>query len=190
MKLPLDFYTDEDTINIAKQLLGKVLYTNIDNVICSGIIYETEAYCGIEDKACHAYNNKITNRNKVMYLHGGVSYIYLCYGLHHLFNVVTNKKNIPHAVLIRAIKPLEGIKQILKRRRQKKLIPNICNGPGNSSQAMGIKTELNGQLLNGNIIWIEDLNIKIEQHRVESSPRIGIDYAQEYANMPWRFFIK
>ena len=129
-KLTRDFYLQEDVVKISRELLGKVLCTKFNGKFTSGIITETEAYAGIPDKASHAYNGRRTKRTEVMYGMGGTAYVYLCYGIHHLFNIVTNKKDIPHAVLIRAVKPLDGIDLILKRRNQKKLTEKISSGPG------------------------------------------------------------
>src|ERR1017187_7820728 len=126
MKLKREFYLREDVVQIAKELLGKVLFTNIGGKITAGIITETEAYAGITDKASHAYNNRRTPRTETMYAEGGVAYVYLCYGIHHLFNVVTAQKDTPHAVLIRAIKPIEGIPAILKRRNKTKIDKTIA----------------------------------------------------------------
>lgn len=148
MKLKRDFYTREDVVQIAQELLGKILFTNINGKITAGIITETEAYAGASDRASHAYNNRRTARTEAMYAVGGATYVYLCYGMHHLFNVVTNKINTPHAVLIRGIKPYEGIETILKRRSKKNISDNVCNGPGKVSQGLGIKvSHTRGDLL-------------------------------------------
>lgn len=186
-KLTQEFYTRNDVVQISKDLLGKVLYTCIDGVITSGIITETEAYEGITDKASHAYGGKRTARTEVMYSQGGCSYVYLCYGIHYLFNVVTNVKDVPHAVLIRAIKPVEGIEVILKRRNQTKLSSTITKGPGKVSQALGISKYHNKIDLQGDSIWIEDRNILVKENDLIISKRIGIDYAQEDADLPYRF---
>lgn len=189
-KLTKDFYTRPDVVEISKDLLGKHLFTKIDNKITAGIITETEAYAGISDKASHAYNNRRTQRTEVIYAEGGIAYVYLCYGIHHLFNVVTNKKDKPHAVLIRAIKPIEGIDIILKRRSQKKVSPTTSGGPGTLSQSLSIKTTHTGIDLTGNKIWIEDRGIKIKKNQITIGPRIGVDYAKEDALLPYRFIIK
>ncbi len=186
-KLSVDFYKRNDIVQIAKELLGKCLYTNIDNKITAGIITETEAYASITDKASHAYNNKRTKRTETMYHEGGVSYVYLCYGIHHLFNVVTNTKDVPHAVLIRAIKPIEGINTILKRRNKTKLNSKIASGPGTLSQALGISIKDDNINLDGNRIWIEDNGILVLEKDIVFSQRIGIDYAEEDALLPYRF---
>ena len=187
-KLNLDFYTRNDTLGIAKELLGKYLCSFIDGIYTSGIIIETEAYLGIKDKASHAYGGKFTNRTKAMYENGGTSYIYLCYGMHHLFNVVTNKKGIPDAVLIRAIKPVDGIEHILKRRGMKKINPKISAGPGTLSKALGITIKFNNISLIKDIIWIENRDFKFSE-KITQLPRIGVDYAKEDALLPYRFKI-
>ena len=189
MKLSQNFYTRKDVVRIAKELLGKVLFTRINGVITGGIITETEAYAGVADRASHAYNNRRTERTEVMYSHGGRAYVYLCYGIHHLFNVVTNQKDIPHAVLVRAIKPLEGIKTILKRRKKKMLSTTICGGPGTVSNGLGIKTAHTGISLIEKTIWIEDRGIKIKEKDIIKNPRIGVDYAGVDALLPYRFTV-
>jgi DNA-3-methyladenine glycosylase len=128
-KIPLEFYQGVDVVAIARELLGKVLVTNIDGAITSGMIVETEAYHGLKDKACHAYNGRRTARTEVMYQSGGLAYVYLCYGIHSLFNIVTNVKDRADAVLIRAIEPLEGLEVMMERRKQAKLQPTLTAGP-------------------------------------------------------------
>lgn len=186
-KIPKEYFLDNDVVSISKNLLGKTLCSNITGVITTGIITETEAYAGITDKASHAYNNRRTARTEIMFAEGGVAYVYLCYGIHHLFNIVTNKKGIPHAILIRAIKPIQGIETILKRRKKEKLHKNISSGPGTVSQSLGITTALSGTVLTGNIIWIEDHGISINEKDIIAGPRIGVDYAGEDAFLPYRF---
>ncbi|MBI4930452.1 MAG: DNA-3-methyladenine glycosylase [Bacteroidetes bacterium] len=189
MKLPREFYTRQNTVLIAKELLGKVLYTRFDEKISAGIITETEAYAGETDRASHAYGGRRTNRTETMYSVGGTAYVYLCYGMHHLFNVVTNEKNIPHAVLIRGIKPLEGIEIILIRRGKKKNYVHICSGPGTVSQGLGINTTHTGINLLGNKIWIEDKGVIVSKRQITKSPRIGVDYAGADALLPYRFLV-
>jgi DNA-3-methyladenine glycosylase len=189
-RLPKKFYTREDVIQISKDLLGKFLYTNIDGKFTGGMIVETEAYHGAEDKASHAFGNKKTPRTEPFYEEGGISYVYLCYGIHYLFNIITNKKDIPHAVLIRAIEPTEGIEQMLHRRRMTKPLYNLTAGPGAMSMALGITTKHNAIDLRGNQIWLEDQNIKIAEENIIASPRVGVAYAKEYALKPWRFRVK
>tara|TARA_Y100001968_G_C19334018_1_gene705834 strand:+ start:174 stop:776 length:603 start_codon:yes stop_codon:yes gene_type:complete len=190
VKLDYDFYQQDDVVLISKQLLGKVIYTNINNHITSGIIIETEAYAGVNDRASHAYGGKLTNRTEIMYAKGGVSYVYLCYGIHHLFNIVTNKKNIPHAILIRAIEPIKGLEVMMRRRGKTRLDNSLTNGPGILSMALGIKKIHSGISLLGDIIWIEDHNIHFKSTEIVSSTRIGIDYAKADSKLLWRFYIK
>jgi DNA-3-methyladenine glycosylase len=190
-KLTYPFYQRPDVVQISKDLVGKVLCSQIGNQpVTSGMIVETEAYCGRNDKACHANNGLRTQRTETMYQAGGVAYIYLCYGIHHLFNVVTNKKEKADAVLIRAIKPLDGTSVILSRRGADSLSPAVTAGPGRLTQALGITTTLSGTDLTGPTIWIEDRNIYFNADEMACSPRIGVDYAGDHAHRPWRFFLK
>ena len=156
----------------------------------SGIIVETEAYAGVNDKASHAYGGRRTKRTKTMYAPGGISYVYLCYGIHHLFNIVTNKENIPHAVLIRAIQPRDGIDIILQRRKKKKVDRSLMAGPGSLTRSLGITVKDSGTLLMDNLIWLEDQNIQIKNQDILASPRVGVQYAGKDANNPWRFRVK
>lgn len=189
--LPKDFYLSNDVVALGKELLGKFIFTKIGEApITGGMIIETESYKGIEDKASHAYLGKRTNRNEMMYAEGGCAYIYLCYGMHALLNVVTNKKEIPHAVLIRAIMPTEGIDTMLERRNKAIHDKNLTSGPGTLTQALKISKELNGISLSSEVLWIEDKGVKITKKDIVCSKRIGIDYAEEHALLPWRFTIK
>ncbi len=154
------------------------------------MIVETEAYKGISDKASHAYNGRFTERTQIMYKEGGAAYIYLCYGIHHLFNVVTNVEGTPHAVLIRAIEPIEGIDTMLKRRKKKQLDYTLTSGPGSLSEALGIHYSHSGISLYENKIWIADEGIKINRNNIIASPRVGVAYAKEDALLPYRFRIK
>lgn len=186
-KLGKDFFLRDNVVEISRELVGKFLVTRVNNVLTSGMIVETEAYNGIVDRASHAYNNRRTARNEVMYGQGGNAYVYLCYGIHHLFNIVTNKKEIPHAVLIRAVIPKEGIDIVLKRRKQKSLTTKISDGPGTLSQALGIKTLHSGISLSGGLIWIEDRAVQFDKKDVKAGARIGVDYAGKDALLPYRF---
>lgn len=188
-KLKRGYYLQEDVVLVAKDLLGKVIYTRIDERLVSAIITETEAYAGISDKASHAFGGRRTARNEIMYGKGGMAYVYLCYGMHHLFNVVTNAADVPHAVLVRAVKPQEGIETILKRRNQLALAKNTSAGPGTVSQALGITTALNGIDLTGKTIWLQDEGIKVVKKEIITGPRIGVDYAGEDAKLPYRFIL-
>ncbi len=189
-KLPRSFYERDDVVQISRELIGKVLCTRFGNTLTSGIITETEAYNGRTDRACHAYPDVRTDRTETLYGPPGKAYIYLCYGIHHLFNVVTNREGLADAILIRALNPLDGIEKMLKRRRKEKIGPMLTNGPGKLSQALGIKTSYDQTDLAGYKIWIEDRGVKIHSGDIASSPRIGVDYAGEHANLPWRFTLK
>jgi len=189
-KLPYSFYQQEDVTSLAVQLLGKQLFTLIDGKLTGGTIVETEAYNGIIDKASHAYNGKLTPRTATMYEAGGISYVYLCYGIHHLFNVVTNAKNNPHTVLIRGIEPTEGLSTMLKRRNMQSLAPRITAGPGALAKALGIDKNVNAKDLLGDEIWIEDNGIHFKPEQIIAAPRVGVDYAEDHALLPWRFYIK
>ncbi|MBL7923510.1 MAG: DNA-3-methyladenine glycosylase [Bacteroidia bacterium] len=190
MKLDPSFYLRNNVLKIARELLGKVIVTDIEGERCSGIITETEAYAGIDDKASHAFGGRRTARTEIMYRVGGTAYVYRCYGIHDLFNVVSNRAEIPHAVLIRAIHPLEGIR-IMEQRRKKKLESSgFSSGPGTLSQALGISLKHTGLSLHENTIWIEDRNIRIPGKMVEITGRIGVEYAGEDAALPYRFLIR
>lgn len=189
MKLPPEFYQRDDVVGISRELLGKFLFTNTGGDLTGGIIVETEAYRGPEDKASHAWNGRFTERTKTMYQPGGHAYVYLCYGIHYLFNVVTAGKNTPHAVLVRAVKPVEGIDVQLRRRNMSSLHPRITAGPGSVCKALGIDKSLNGASLEGPAIWIEDRGTIIESDTIKAGPRVGVDYAEEHALLPWRFRI-
>ncbi len=189
-RLNKTFFTRNDVITISKELLGKVLVTNHNGVKTSGMITETEAYMGPLDRASHAYNNKRTKRTETMFLTGGIAYVYLCYGMHSLFNVVTNKKDIPHAILIRALKPIDGVDVMLKRRKLSTVSKKLTAGPGILTKALNISMQHNGLSLIGSNIWIEDRGFDYSNPKIDASPRIGIDYAGEDAKLPWRFTIK
>ena len=186
-KLDRSFYLSDDVVQVARDLLGKVLVTNINGIITAGKIVETEAYCGRGDKACHA-NGKRTARTEVMYGVGGYAYVYLCYGIHHLINVVTNKEGQADAVLIRALEPLKGLDEMKLRRGNTK--SKLASGPGTLSQAMGIHVKMTGTDLLGDQIWISPGNEINPTKEIVSGTRIGVDYAEEDALRPWRFIIK
>lgn len=189
MKLHLSYYRNEDVLYLAKDLLGKILYTRIGAEITAGIIVETEAYYGVADKASHAYGGKRTRRTHTMYQSGGISYVYLCYGMHHLFNIVTSVENEPHAVLVRAVEPFIG-KEIMEARRNMAFTrAAISSGPGSAAKALGIDRTFNAKDLTGEDIWIEDHGLQFEDTAIAKVPRVGISYAKEYAALPWRFFV-
>lgn len=189
MKLPESFYTRTNVVKIANELLGKTLVTNLDGVITSGIIVETEAYAGVTDKASHAYGGRRTARTEVMYMPGGTAYVYLCYGIHHLFNVVTNVRDVPHAVLIRAIEPLQGIEKMLERRGKEQLQPSLTAGPGAMSVALGIHTWHTGLSLSGDEIYVAE-GIKVKPSDIVAATRVGVAYAMDDALRPYRFYIR
>ena len=188
--LPPSFYLLNDILKVSKQLLGKLLLTNINGARTAGIIVETEAYAGIDDRASHSYNNNKTKRNEAMFFKGGIAYIYLCYGIHNLFNVVTNTEKDPQAVLIRAIEPTIGIQNMLKRRKIDKLSHNLTSGPGKLSEALGLSLDYNKTSLQGPNIGIYNIGRNIPDSRVMKSKRIGVDYAGKDALNLWRFRIK
>ena len=189
-KLPIEFYDRKDVVQIAVDLLGKILITKFDGITTSGKIVETEAYIGLTDKASHSFGGKRTVRNEYMYAAPGIAYVYICYGMHHLFNVVTNKKNIPDAVLIRAVEPLEGIETMLKRTGKIKLDYTLTKGPGNMGKALGLSKTHSGANLLSDKIFICNDNICLTKHEIGESKRIGVESAGAAALYPYRFFIK
>jgi len=190
MILPESFYARKDVVKIARELLGKVLVTEFDGIYTAGMIVETEAYAGITDKASHAFGGRRTGRTEVMYRHGGAAYVYLCYGIHHLFNVVTNIRDTPHAILIRAVEPLDGIDAMLARREMIKMKPVLTAGPGAMSKALGIHTSHTGLSLQGPDIYIEDRGIKVLKKDIIAATRVGVAYAMDDALRPYRFYLK
>jgi len=186
------FYQREDVVQISKDLLGKYLVTEFDGQLTAGKIVETEAYRGPDDKACHAWNNRFTDRTRVMYETGGVAYVYLCYGMHLLFNVVTGPKGMAHAVLIRAIEPIQNVEIMQLRRNMTALKPQLTAGPGAMSQALGIKTAFNGMNLMdlASPIRIEDRGEVVDESDILTGPRVGVESAGECALWPWRFVVK
>ena len=189
-KLDHQFYDNEDVVFLARQLLGKLLVTRIDQIHTSGRIVETEAYAGAIDRASHAYGGRRTNRTEIMFGEPGKAYVYLCYGIHHLFNIVTNKKDVPHAILIRSVEPVDGIEDMLIRTGKRKADYTLTKGPGNVSRALGIRTTHTGTDLYGNLIYIVDDNVSPPDDSIISSARIGVDYAGDDATLLYRFHIK
>jgi len=189
-KLPLSFYRQSDVVAIARLLLGKYFFSHIDDHLCGGMITETEAYAGVIDRASHAYNGRRTTRTKTMYLPGGISYVYFTYGMHHLVNVVTAGKDIPHAVLIRGIIATKGIETQEIRRKMLSGRKQFTNGPAKVCQALGITRQHNAISLSGDILWIADNGFAPEEAQIIATPRIGVDYAGEDAGLPYRFILK
>lgn len=189
-KLGREFYTRCDTLRLARELLGKRLVVpSAAGLRVSGMIVETEAYIGPEDKASHAYNNRRTARTEIMYGMGGTAYVFFIYGMYYQLNVVTNGADIPHVVLLRAVEPEEGVELMLERRAVRKET-ELTNGPGKLCKAFGIDRTYNGADLTGDRIWIEDAGVRLTTRRIASGPRIGINYASEFVHKPWRFWIK
>jgi len=188
--LPDSFYDRPGVVAVAKDLLGKVLVTVFEGRRTSGRIVEVEAYNGVVDRASHAWSGRRTGRTEVMFGPAGVAYVYLIYGIHHLFNVVTNKRDVPHAVLVRALEPMEGVPVMLERTGKKKLDHTLTRGPGNLSRAMGLHTTHTGFSLLGESIYIADDGYRPRRSEIVATPRIGVDYAGEDAALPYRFFIK
>lgn len=189
MKLQLSYYLNQDVLFLTKDLLGKVLFTQIEGKVTAGVIVETEAYFGIQDKASHAYGGRRTNRTETLYSEGGVSYVYLCYGIHHLFNIVSSVAGEPHAVLIRAVEPLVGKEIMELRRNMPATKAAISSGPGSAAKALGIDNSFNKKELTGEEIWVEDHGIRYTDDEIAAVPRVGVAYAQEDAFLPWRFFV-
>lgn len=189
MRLDPGFYERSNVVKIARELLGKALYTQVDGVCSGGIIVETEAYSW-KERGCHAFGGKMTPRNEVMFRTGGHAYVYLCYGMHNLFNVVTNVEGLADAVLIRAIQPVQGIDAMNGRRGKMKDSFQLTSGPGKLTKALGIDRSFNGKFLLNSEVWIEDVGEKLERKHIVASKRIGIDYAGEDAKLPWRFVVK
>jgi len=192
MKLDRSFYTRDDVCLIAKELLGQFLCVENGGLVFKAMIVETEAYKGPEDKASHAYNNRRTKRTSTMFKTGGTSYVYLCYGIHQMMNVVTSNEEQPHAILLRAAQPMNHIPILADQFKSRKKSALLLSGPGNLCKGLRITKEYNNlDLVNSNKIWIESIqNSKSSVFSIVESPRVGIAYAKEYANEPWRFRIK
>jgi DNA-3-methyladenine glycosylase len=188
-KLPLSFYLHQDVVGIAKDLLGKILVTAWNGEITSGRIVETEAYAGEEDKASHASKGR-TDRTEVMYAGGGRAYVYLCYGIHQMFNIVTAAEGEPHAVLVRAVEPLKGKAIMLQRTGKKTWDHSITSGPGRVGKAFGFHTSQCGLSLTSDELYIADDGFPVAEEDIVSSPRIGVDYAGEHAAWHYRFYLR
>src|ERR1700694_4798847 len=188
-KLPRDFYTRPNVLEVARDLLGKKLVVPARNGSrVAGIIVETEAYCGPEDRASHAYGGRRTNRTETMFGIGGTAYVYFVYGMYNQFNVVTSVAEAPHALLVRAVEPVEGL-DIMRRRRRGRSEYELTSGPGRLCLALGIDRTLDKADLLGERVWIEE-GISISQRQIARGPRVGIDYAEEWASKSWRFWIR
>jgi DNA-3-methyladenine glycosylase len=189
IKLEVGFYLRDDVVQIARELLGKVLVTNWEGVRTSGRIVETEAYAGEIDMASHA-SRGMTRRTEVLYKEGGTAYVYLCYGIHQMFNIVTNVARTPHAILIRAVEPLEGMEVMLQRTGKKVLDETLTRGPGNVGRALGFHTTQCGHSLQSDELYIYDDGYILPADQVVTAPRIGVDYAGDHAAWHYRFYVK
>lgn len=184
------YFLNDDVVGLARDLLGKYVFTQIDGQIAGGYITETEAYKGFNDRGSHAFGGRRTKRNEMMYAEGGRAYVYLCYGMHCMLNFVSNQEGIPDAVLIRGIMPTHGEELMLKRTGKSKSGPSLTDGPGKVCKALGITLSENGILLNSNTLWVEDRGKSFDDKEVMIGPRVGIDYAGEDAKLPWRFWVR
>ena len=189
-KLPISFYKRKDVVIVARELIGKVVVTNLDGLITSGRIVETEAYVAHIDKASHSFGGRRTAKNEHMYATAGTAYVYICYGMHQMLNVVTNDKDIPDAVLIRAIEPLEGIDMMLKRTGKPKMDFTLTRGPGNVGKALGIFKKHSGSHLLDEEIYLADDGFKTKDNEIGISKRIGVESAFPDSELPYRFYIK
>ena len=190
MKLPESYYYSQDVVTLSKDLLGKYLFSCIDGVTTGGYIVETEAYNGVIDRASHAFGNRFTPRTKTMFMQGGIAYVYLCYGIHEMFNIVTSGEGQPHAILVRAINPTDGIEAMQNRRNMPVLKPTITMGPGSVAKALRISRAINAFSLQGDVIWIEDRGLIFPNESIAVVPRVGVDYAGDDALLPYRFYVK
>ncbi len=190
-RLPLSFYQGPDVVAISRALLGKWVFTRLPGEpVTGGRIVETEAYAGPEDRASHAYGNRQTARTETMYWAGGVAYVYFCYGVHHMLNVVTNVAGVPHAILIRAIEPTQGLETLRRRCGKPRIDRTLTSGPGRVARALGLDRRHNGVNLRGGILWIEDRGETVAEADIVAGPRVGVEYAGAHARRPWRFRIR
>jgi len=189
MKLAREFYLRKDTLRIARDLLGKLIVVpNDQGTRVSGMIVETEAYLGVIDRAAHSYGGRRTPRNEAMYGVAGHVYVFFVYGMYYQFNVVCGEIDTPHAILIRAVEPVDGV-EIMRERRGEMKDHNLASGPGKLCIALGINKGFNGEDLMCERVWLED-HRSFTKAQITCGPRIGIDYAGEDAEKPWRFWVK
>lgn len=189
-KLPVDFYQQSDVVSVARQLLGKHVYSLINGNLTGGIIIETEAYRGPDDRGSHAFNNKRTPRNEMMYRAGGVAYMYICYGIHDMLNIVTGTDGISHAALIRAIEPTEGLEIMRIRRGIFDQDRRLCQGPGALAKALGLTKLHNGEDLQGEALWLTDEGTNFDDDQVIASARVGMNFDGPFKTIPWRFYVR
>lgn len=189
MKLAREFYTRPNVLAVARDLLGKLLVVPTSGrKRVSGRIVEVEAYRGPQDRAAHSFGGRRTKRTETMYGIGGTAYVFFVYGMYYQFNVVTNNAEAPHAVLIRAVEPVEGI-ELMRQRRHGQPDHNLTNGPGKLCIALGIDRTLDAADLLGEKVWLEPGD-KVSRSLIATGPRIGIDYAEGWKDKPWRFWVK
>ncbi|HEY7041895.1 MAG TPA: DNA-3-methyladenine glycosylase [Methylomirabilota bacterium] len=189
MKLSRDFYAASDVVAVARRLIGRRLVVPArGGQRVSGIIVETEAYRGPEDRASHAFGGRRTRRTETMYARGGTAYVYFVYGMYYQFNVVTAGEDVPHAVLVRALEPVEGL-ALMRRRRGGGTDRNLTSGPGKLCIALGIDRRLDRADLLGDRIWLEE-GRRIPASWIASGPRVGIAYAEQWVHRPWRFWLR
>ena len=188
--LKRDFYTRADTLRVARELLGKRLVVpSADGARVSGRVVEVEAYLGAEDRAAHSYGGRRTRRTETMFGVGGTAYVFFVYGIHHQFNVVTGPEGQPHAVLVRAVEPEEGV-ELMKERRPVRKERELTSGPGKLCRALGLDLSFDGEdLTRGGRAWLEETGVKLRPDEIASGPRIGVAYAAEDALKPWRFWV-
>jgi DNA-3-methyladenine glycosylase len=188
-KLGREFYL-RDALTVARDLLGKRLVVPSEGgERVAGVVVETEAYAGPEDKASHARGGRRTARTETMYARGGRAYVYFIYGMYFQFNVVANVEDIPHAVLVRAVEPEEGVERMRARRPVKNDL-SLTSGPGKLCAAFGIDRTFDGEDLLGRRVWLEETGREVSAREVATGPRVGIDYAEEFRDKPWRFWIR
>jgi len=185
-KLTRDDYADPSPTRMARYFLGKILCVQAADGYAEGMIVETEAYGGPKDAASHAFGNRRTARTEIMFAPGGAAYVYFCYGMHRLFNIVTGPKDSPQAVLVRAVRITAG-HELVRQRRPRVAEKDWASGPGRVCAALGIEMRHNRHDLSGKIIWIEDRGVKVPPREVKRTPRIGVNYAGLWALKPWRF---
>ncbi|HEY1007175.1 MAG TPA: DNA-3-methyladenine glycosylase [Sphingobacteriaceae bacterium] len=190
MVLPQSYYLNGDVVALARDLIGKQLFVRTEDVLTGGIIVETEAYRGPEDTGAHSYNHRRTARNDIMYSDGGVVYMYICYGIHDMLNIVTGPADRAHAILIRALQPTTGLETMRERRKVRHEDPRLCRGPGALAKALALKKVHNGSSLQGPEIWIEDHGRPFADDEIVSGPRIGLNIGEPYKSIPWRFYVR
>jgi DNA-3-methyladenine glycosylase len=190
-RLERDFYTRTDTLRVARELLGKRLVVpSRAGARVSGRVVEVEAYLGAEDRAAHSYGGRRTRRTETMFAAGGTAYVFFVYGMHHQFNVVTGPEGLPHAVLVRAVEPEEGL-ELMRERRPVPKERELTSGPGKLCRALGLDLSFDGEdLTEGRRVWLEETGVSFRPEQIASGPRIGVAYAAEDALRPWRFWVE